>query len=210
MYKNDIYYLQSIGRYYQRDRSKAHPKQERILHRVVWTDHYGAIPKGKHIHHKDGDWKNNSIFNLELVDPQPHAAHHLRSKWKDPEFRRRAMERIPNFVAKSLAWHRSPEGREWHRKNGIAAWVGRPKSMCRCCVCQKQFFAFHKRARFCSKECQNKNFAGQYFDRPAVCKVCGKEFMASRYSLALYCGKPCATTAMHEIRKGVRPNPVGA
>jgi len=38
-----------------------------LLHRVVWEEANGPIPRGFVVHHKDLDQKNNSIENLELI-----------------------------------------------------------------------------------------------------------------------------------------------
>ena len=40
---------------------------ERWEHRVVWTQHHGAIPKGMQIHHRNSNKLDNRIENLELV-----------------------------------------------------------------------------------------------------------------------------------------------
>lgn len=45
-------------------------------HRIVWKRHNGSIPKGWHVHHKDGDKLNNAIDNLELIDPITHRRLH--------------------------------------------------------------------------------------------------------------------------------------
>ena len=45
-------------------------------HRLVWKNHFGEIPKGFQIHHKDGNKLNNSIENLELVPFKEHQRIH--------------------------------------------------------------------------------------------------------------------------------------
>lgn len=42
------------------------------LHRLIYEDHYGPIPKGMQIHHIDGDTTNNDISNLEMVSISEH------------------------------------------------------------------------------------------------------------------------------------------
>lgn len=42
-------------------------RTKRSLHRVVWEHHFGAIPKGYFIHHKNGNRSDNDIENLEMV-----------------------------------------------------------------------------------------------------------------------------------------------
>ncbi len=47
-----------------------------LVHRRVWADAHGAIPKGSVIHHRDGDRLNNALDNLELVSRAQHCKHH--------------------------------------------------------------------------------------------------------------------------------------
>lgn len=47
---------------------------ERILmHRYVWREHKGVIPKGFDIHHLDEDKTNNSVENLECLPKAEHS-----------------------------------------------------------------------------------------------------------------------------------------
>lgn len=46
-------------------------------HRVVMALHIGReLHSDEHVHHRDGDRKNNIIENLELMSASQHAAHH--------------------------------------------------------------------------------------------------------------------------------------
>lgn len=47
-------------------------------HRHVWMQHYGEIPKGYVIHHKDGNKMNNDISNLELKPMPLHTREHFK------------------------------------------------------------------------------------------------------------------------------------
>lgn len=51
------------------------------IHRKIWTSHHGSIPKGRHIHHIDGNKHNNNIDNLICVSPEMHYAIHLE-QWE--------------------------------------------------------------------------------------------------------------------------------
>jgi hypothetical protein len=47
------------------------------LHRVIWEQHYGKIPKGYQIHHIDGNKLNNHISNLKLISMSEHSRLHM-------------------------------------------------------------------------------------------------------------------------------------
>ena len=51
-------------------------KRLRMEHDLVWEEHYGEIPQGMQIHHKDFDKTNNNIENLQLVTPLEHKRLH--------------------------------------------------------------------------------------------------------------------------------------
>lgn len=51
-----------------------------LLHRLIWEKHYGEIPKGYHIHHRDLNKLNNNIENLELISSSQHSTlHHKKN-----------------------------------------------------------------------------------------------------------------------------------
>lgn len=60
----------------------AYFKSKKWLHRVVWEYHHGAIPPNTHIHHKDGNPRNNQIENLEAMSASDHAKLSCQSKPK--------------------------------------------------------------------------------------------------------------------------------
>lgn len=41
-------------------------------HRLVWASAHGAIPKGKELHHLNGDKLDNRLENLQLVKKTSH------------------------------------------------------------------------------------------------------------------------------------------
>lgn len=54
-------------------------------HRLVWTRHFGPIPVGWVVHHKNEDKLDNRLGNLELLPRGQHARHHAtlrREKWE--------------------------------------------------------------------------------------------------------------------------------
>lgn len=59
-----------------------HWRSAREAARRIWVRTYGPIPSGYHIHHKDGDFTNNDLNNLECIS----AAAHMRLHHAGPEY----------------------------------------------------------------------------------------------------------------------------
>ena len=57
---------------------------KKLLHRVIWEEHYGPIPDDKEIHHIDGNTENNVISNLECLTHKKHMENH-RDSFKGTE-----------------------------------------------------------------------------------------------------------------------------
>lgn len=51
------------------------------LHRVIWEEHYGKIPDGMVIHHKDFNKMNNDITNLQAMTFDEHNNIHKHPAW---------------------------------------------------------------------------------------------------------------------------------
>lgn len=49
------------------ERKTAEPRKWELLHRVVWREHNGQIPKGYNVQFRDGNTKNCDIANLYLI-----------------------------------------------------------------------------------------------------------------------------------------------
>ena len=93
------------------------------LHRQIWIDLKGDIPKGYIVHHKDEDPLNNKIDNLELLSHSAHAGHHSRQLYR----RKMSQENIKLAQEAAKSWHRSKEGRAWHVQNAKSYWEKRKK-----------------------------------------------------------------------------------
>jgi hypothetical protein len=46
------------------------------LHQVIYVEHFGPVPEGHEVHHKDHDKANNAPQNLEAVPVLWHSDHH--------------------------------------------------------------------------------------------------------------------------------------
>ena len=92
-------------------------KNPKGLHVAIWEFYNKkTIQKGFVIHHKDGDWFNNDIDNLECLSRKQHAQEHIQ------EFTKEKREHLARIRELTKVWHASEEGREWHRQNGKNAW----------------------------------------------------------------------------------------
>ncbi len=49
----------------------------RYVHRLVWEDNNGEIPKSNIVHHINGDKKDNRIENLQCLSRSEHRTKHL-------------------------------------------------------------------------------------------------------------------------------------
>lgn len=47
-------------------------------HRYIWENHFGKIPVGHSIHHKNGNKKDNRIENLVCVNDKEHMRLHKK------------------------------------------------------------------------------------------------------------------------------------
>ena len=73
--------MTDYGRAYQRKdgywQISSGPNQGKLLHRLIYEEHYGPIPEGFHIHHLDNDKTNCSPENLLLLSKSNHHKLHM-------------------------------------------------------------------------------------------------------------------------------------
>lgn len=161
------------------------------LHRYVWEENNTRIPKGYDIHHLNGDKNDNTVSNLRLVSTAEHLSlhgHNLTEKQKaylhsEKEY----------AVKKATEWHKSEEGRAWHRKHIKEQWhnwhTKHFKNICE--VCGKEFFATRP-ARLCSNACKTKaRFMRGVDNETRNCVICGKGFVCNKYSRTEVCSRQC-------------------
>lgn len=56
------------------------PYKGKLLHRLIYEEVYGPIPKGYAIHHIDGDKTNNNPGNLMLLSKSNHHKLHMKGE----------------------------------------------------------------------------------------------------------------------------------
>lgn len=138
-------------------RGKWYKTGETMLHRAIWAAANGPIPSGHHIHHVDGNHENNDLSNLEAISASDHAKHHAKdNSWVGSKENLEQLAKV-NDLAK--AWHASPEGLEWHSKNGKETWIDRkvfpvPCNGPECSVIMMT--PFPTRAKYCCRSCKGR------------------------------------------------------
>jgi len=182
-FNGESFYL--CGRYFQHKGKR--------LHRKVWEYHNGEIPKGYHVHHKDGNRRNNDISNLILLQSSDHLSEHMQSE----DRRATAKDSIKHAIKSAPAWHRSEAGKEWHSAHSKKSWEMRTAKRYVCSYCKKEFYTKNsygkKTNHFCSNNCKSayrRELGVDNIER--ICPVCGKTFVISRYSKNITCSSECA------------------
>lgn len=163
------------------------------LHRYVWEYFNGAIPKGYHVHHIDGDKTNNEISNLAMMSRSEHEQLHgatmteERRQWCRDNLTRTARP-------KASEWHGSAVGHEWHKAQ-YARSLGTIKERSFVCeMCGKPFMSRQKNSRFCSNPCKSKWRRKAGLDNvERICPICGDTFTVNKYSSAKTCSLSCAS-----------------
>lgn len=167
------------------------------LHRYTWIVNNGEIPSGMFVHHKDGSKENNDISNLMLLPQSKHSALHMEEIMAN-----HLEERMRNFIERAqpaaARWHKSKEGREWHKKHwetsikpAIDAKVSR-----KCEACGKEYESTvigSCKSMFCSKKCKAKYRRDSKVDDVSKdCIVCGKSFRSNKYEGIVTCSRSCS------------------
>lgn len=165
----------------------------KALHIEIWQDAHGLVPEGCHIHHRDGDTSNNALDNLECLTAELHAQFH--SEHYSDERRERARRHIEEIRPLASAWHKSDEGRAWHRIIGGMAYDNAEVRTYICERCGNEFRSRDfrsERVRFCSNNCKAYARRDSGVDNETRrCKRCNTEFGCNRYVRKEYCSPGC-------------------
>ena len=125
-----------------------------FLHRRIYEDNFGPIPKGWHIHHKDGNTENNSPENLEALSPSEHSKLTVREFKADKERFERSFSRRRT--------------KEWSEKMSLAQ-KNRRETAAVCDLCKESFLTkcHADNVRWCPK-CKEMLYSdknGQHFSK---------------------------------------------
>lgn len=153
---SDPIYLDPLTQYFDGGLYRIWPSETYLtrggkkLHRDVWEGAFGPIPRGCHIHHRDRNPRNNVLSNLECIAAQ----HHLS------EYGNRNRVLSAKALEKAAEWHRSEEGRLWHRRNAqrSKSWLKWKRVEKPCLFCQKPFQCLERKnghaQKYCSPNCK--------------------------------------------------------
>lgn len=171
------------------------------LHIAVWESHNGRrVPRGYHVHHKDENPLNNDPLNLEVVTPKEHARRHHAAMSE------RGRRMIGNAIAAAPSWHRSKEGRKWHKEHAFKTSNAREKKDYVCRHCCRPFKALpFGTVAFCRNACRTAfRKASGVDDVDRVCH-CGAGFRVNKYSKAVSCSPRCRTILGHKKQENALP-----
>lgn len=167
------------------------------MHVYVWEYYNGTIPKGYEVHHIDFDRSNNDISNLQLLTKSEHK--HIHAKLLTDEQRNWRRQNLNNNARpKAIEWHKSDEGRQWHKEH-----IQRQQEVLHhkvdkiCVYCGKRYQGEVK-SKFCSNACKSAYRRQSGVDLvERSCIICGTAFMANKYSDKECCSKRCSATLGH-------------
>lgn len=109
----------------------------RSLHKHIWESSNGTTPRGYQIHHIDGNPANNKIGNLECILASDHARMHLAERIANGTLDAVKSLELAREAAK--VWHKSPEGRDWHRRNALEHPATRETEEYVCSICGSKY-----------------------------------------------------------------------
>ena len=162
------------------------------LHRYVYENEAGEIPKGYHIHHKDHDKSNNDISNLELLHHSEHLSLHGKHRFENNK--EEVIKNLEeNARPKAIEWHKSDSGKTWHKEHyeNMKEKL-HEKVKTNCLECSNEFDGLKNRSKFCSNKCKSKyRRKSGVDDIEKKCEFCGKSFKINKYSKTRFCSRSC-------------------
>jgi hypothetical protein len=99
---------------YYRITSRKEGNNGKLLHRLIFEEVHGPIPKGCDIHHIDEDKLNNRIENLELKEHRLHVGHHRKDVPHSDDHKRKL-----SLAKNTTGYYKVSKVRDDHYKQGF-------------------------------------------------------------------------------------------
>jgi len=174
------------------------------LHVFVWEQANCKVPKGYHVHHDNGDKNDNRLINLRLMSRREHIILHGKNLTaEEREWRRRNL--AEKARPKASDWHRSEEGRKWHKEQArqLSKKMLAQKIEHICTVCGKHYFSHHHDGKFCSPNCKTKGRKRTGIDNvQRICVICGNTFIADKNNKTRTCSIRCRAQLRKKVMRG--------
>lgn len=191
------------GKSFVLDKTTGYYKHSNIfMHRYIWEFYNGKIPEGYEIHHKDLNRNNNDIGNLECISVLDHRKLHAdlltdeQREWKRNNL-------AENARPKASEWHKSDEGREWHKLQYERTKDALHKRFEKTCTNCGKVFLGEGKSKYCSNACKSayrRKTGGDLV--PAICVCCGKYFQTNKFKPSRTCSRSCANRQRVIDRRG--------
>ena len=170
------------------------------LHVYVWEYFNGKVADGYQVHHKK-EKQNNDIEFLESLSQKEHMKIHGETETEErKEWKRNNLKE--NVRPKASEWHKSKEGREWHKKH-FEQFKDKMfiKHIKICDYCKMKYETTQDNSRFCSNKCSSAWRRKEGLDNEKrICIYCGKEFEINKYAKTETCSRSCASKIAYQNR----------
>lgn len=158
------------------------------LHRYLYENYKGKIPKGCEVHHIDHNKDNNDLDNLVLLTTKEHRIVHGKELTDElREFYRNNINE--NARPKAIQWHKSKKAKEWHKEQYKISLGARKPEKLICEQCGKEYEVINNGTnRFCSNKCKSAWRRESGIDNETrKCIICGEEYICNKYSKKAKC-----------------------
>lgn len=199
------YRLMGSGKYYlSQSKDYKGRKNPKGLHVAIWEFHNKKeVPNGFCVHHKDHDVFNFDIDNLECISIKQHLSYHAKKNYENEIYVSKNKAHLESIRHKASEWHKSKEGREWHKEMAKSRVLEKKQLTCK--NCGNTFLSVYSDSLFCSESCgckfRHKKSKIKYAGK---CIECGKEFESEKTKKQQErktCSKSCANKLNHKNRR---------
>jgi hypothetical protein len=162
----------------------------------VWVYHFGEIPAGHQIHHKDGNPSNNEIDNLECLTVAEHVERHNTDEKRNRQRALMYKAHQNGMLKKAVEYHKSQIGREQSKRifkqHGAKNLYIQKEFVC--ANCGVVYVGTHVgKNKYCSNNCKSTARRKSGVDNVVShCERCGGEFIKNKYSPRRFCCRRCA------------------